>query len=615
MKASRTKRRFAAVLAVLCVALCFPFTACAGRAERAADTPASAGESAERQLYGAPSVILRPASAEALTEAAASSGPRPASVILTLGDGLDVMAADGSVIGSFADVLPRVRAFAIPVVSVGTQAVAEAFAAACDGSDTEDMAVMSDDAAVLSFLRTSFPQVRGILDCSGRDLRDRARIVTESTKAMAATVVLSQAQSDLATVGYFQSRLKTVWTMLEDDADVFDVQNVVSSGCYGLIGCDCAPVFEAYALYGRGSADKGERSGLPGARYSLNIAHRGLPYSYAENTVEGAAAAVAAGATHIEIDARLSADGEIVIMHDDNLSRTTDYEGDDGRIADMTWDEIRRYSVCRIMGRSTDPCRIPVAEDFFREFADAQVVIIFEIKSREPLLVSELRRLIERYDFWDRIVVISFDVSVLTEMRRILPEIPTAYLSGFSPDSFAEDSRRFNAIGAVADLRKQYMGDAAYLATLGDRGYMSFCWTADAAEECRTLSAVGMFGITNNMADVYGREVCRIEGKAGQSAAAQDLENGRRIRIVTTAYNGKQKEVTGTVFAVRRADGYAEVIAAYEQAGRIMYTRAFRVDYAGIGRRTVILVGALVLLCAAAVLTVCLVRKKRRRIK
>lgn len=58
MKASRTKRRFAAVLAVLCVALCFPFTACAGRAERAADTPASAGESAERQLYGAPSVIL-----------------------------------------------------------------------------------------------------------------------------------------------------------------------------------------------------------------------------------------------------------------------------------------------------------------------------------------------------------------------------------------------------------------------------------------------------------------------------------------------------------------------------------------------------------------------------
>lgn len=118
---------------------------------------------------------------------------------------------------------------------------------------------------------------------------------------------------------------------------------------------------------------------------------------------------------------------EIVIMHDANLSRTTDYEGSDGEIAQMTLDQIRNFRVCKTIGGvEVAECEISTAEDFFKEFKNSPVVIVFEIKSIEKALVSRLRELIEEYDFWDKIVVISFTASVLGEMRRTLPEIPTA---------------------------------------------------------------------------------------------------------------------------------------------------------------------------------------------
>lgn len=74
---------------------------------------------------------------------------------------------------------------------------------------------------------------------------------------MATTLILSCEQSDLKTVTYFQSRMKTVWTELPDDADAFDVKNAVASGTYGLIKNDCSAIFKAYASYKGGSLNEG----------------------------------------------------------------------------------------------------------------------------------------------------------------------------------------------------------------------------------------------------------------------------------------------------------------------------------------------------------------------
>lgn len=535
---------------------------------------------ARSKLYGAPSVILRLKNADSLDFL--SSGEYASNVIFTLDENLDVVDTSGRKIGKFYSVFNGVYRFVIPVAEIKTQQVAEAFINEFSSREIADITFMSDDESVLSYLRTAVPYARGIYDCSEKTTLNKAEIVKKSTLSMASVVVLSQKQSDLETVTYFQSRMKTVWTELDDSADAFDVKNAIASGCFGLINTDSSLIFDAYSSYVGGSLNSGEKYVQPSvARYSLNIAHRGLPMSMAENTVEGCRAAVEKGATHIEIDAQFSKDKQIVIMHDGDISRTTDYVSGEKSISNMTLEEIRQYKVCKTSsGYNVTPCEIPVAEDFFIEFKGKPVVFVFEIKNNNPELVAELKKLVVKYDFWDQLTVISFSASVLEEMHRTLPEIPTASLSGFAQNEFEKDSKFYNAINAVADITQGNLNDYVYYEnTLKDRGYMSFCWTLGTAQDCRAISANGEFGLTNNVADAYGESVCKIEGKAGQTKLSKKIKKGGDIKIITTAYNGEQTEEKGKIFAVRKFEDYAEVIALYEEVEKVTYTRAFRVDY------------------------------------
>lgn len=65
----------------------------------------------------------------------------------------------------------------------------------------------------------------------------------------------------------------------------------------------------------------------------LVVAHRGCWQGTAENSLEGIDACVAAGVDMVEIDVRRSRDGRLVIIHDDNVDRTTDGHG---KVADLT---------------------------------------------------------------------------------------------------------------------------------------------------------------------------------------------------------------------------------------------------------------------------------------
>lgn len=68
------------------------------------------------------------------------------------------------------------------------------------------------------------------------------------------------------------------------------------------------------------------------------IAHRGYPRKYPENTLEGIAAAIKAGACFVEFDVQLTADGIPVVLHDVSLMRTT---GTRGRVVNIDWDTLK----------------------------------------------------------------------------------------------------------------------------------------------------------------------------------------------------------------------------------------------------------------------------------
>lgn len=114
------------------------------------------------------------------------------------------------------------------------------------------------------------------------------------------------------------------------------------------------------------------------------IGHRGAAGVAPENTVEAIERGVRAGASAIEIDVHLSADGHLVAIHDDTVDRTTDGTGP---VEEMSLDEIRRldagYRFTPDRGRSFPyrgaGIRIPTLDEAVEAAADLPMVI--EVKS------------------------------------------------------------------------------------------------------------------------------------------------------------------------------------------------------------------------------------------
>src|SRR4249919_2732515 len=102
-----------------------------------------------------------------------------------------------------------------------------------------------------------------------------------------------------------------------------------------------------------------ERSFSQDAR-SLVVAHRGASAIEAENTLPAFERAIAAGADAVEFDVRVTADGVAVVMHDGEVSRTTDGEG---RVRDLTIDEVKELRVRTADGGDTE---VPTLDETLR---------------------------------------------------------------------------------------------------------------------------------------------------------------------------------------------------------------------------------------------------------
>ena len=139
------------------------------------------------------------------------------------------------------------------------------------------------------------------------------------------------------------------------------------------------------------------------------VGHRGNCAHAPENTLASIAQAVALGVDAVEFDVRLSADGEVIVMHDPTIGRTTDGSG---AVAELGWSALRTldagYRFTPDGGRSF-PYRgsgvgVPRAIDVLQAFPDTPMLI--EIKV--PEAAAPLRAVIEHAGAASRCIVESF---------------------------------------------------------------------------------------------------------------------------------------------------------------------------------------------------------------
>lgn len=165
----------------------------------------------------------------------------------------------------------------------------------------------------------------------------------------------------------------------------------------------------------------------------LVVAHRGASTEQPENTIEAFEAAIEAGADAVEFDVRLSADGVAVVMHDPDVSRTTDGVG---LVPELTLTDIRQLKIPLPGGGAAG---VPTLEEALECLAGRAAVDI-EIKNLpgEPGFTPDHEAVVEATldaldatGFADPVLVSSFNPRSIAHSRQLRPDVPTGLLMSY----------------------------------------------------------------------------------------------------------------------------------------------------------------------------------------
>jgi glycerophosphoryl diester phosphodiesterase len=223
----------------------------------------------------------------------------------------------------------------------------------------------------------------------------------------------------------------------------------------------------------------------------LVIAHRGASGHLPENTLPAYELAVEQRADMIEIDLHRTRDGEIVVIHDEDLAGI----GGRGVIADATSADVRALD-------AGDGARVPTLDEVLDGFG-ACVPFNLEIKcpARGAYLGLEAAALaaVERRGLLPHMLFSCFDDAVLARLRALAPAARIGLL--LSPRNAARPTERARAVGAEAihpwiGLAEPDLIDAAHA-----EGLAVYVFTVDEEDDMRRLLGQGADGLFTNFPD------------------------------------------------------------------------------------------------------------------
>jgi glycerophosphoryl diester phosphodiesterase len=244
----------------------------------------------------------------------------------------------------------------------------------------------------------------------------------------------------------------------------------------------------------------------------LVMAHRGGRGLWPENTMVAFQHAVDLGVDVLEMDIHSSADGVLVVMHDDAVDRTTDGAGP---IHSFTLEQLKALDAgynWSSDGGQTFPYRgqgitVPTVEELFIAFPDMPMNI--EIKQVEPSLAAPFCKLIRDHGKTDQVLVASFYKEAMEEFRRECPEVATTAVESEVRTLFILSKVMLEAdydLPAQAVQVPEYSGglhvltprfvDAAH-----HRNLEVHAWTINEAEDMQRLIDLGVDGIITDYPD------------------------------------------------------------------------------------------------------------------
>jgi glycerophosphoryl diester phosphodiesterase len=227
----------------------------------------------------------------------------------------------------------------------------------------------------------------------------------------------------------------------------------------------------------------------------LVIAHRGASAYAPENTLAAFELAVIHGADAIELDVDLTRDGQLVVMHDETIDRTTDGHG---RVRDLTLADIRRVDAGAWKDAAYAGERVPLLEEVF-EAVGQRVLIDVELKDmslRGNGLEAAVAVLIEKHDLADRVLISSFNPLALRRMKQINAQLACGLIYALDQPIFLRNASLAWLIPGLNARHPHYSQvDRAVVDHFHAQGVAVSVWTVNQIGVARAMAQAGVDGI------------------------------------------------------------------------------------------------------------------------
>ncbi|MFJ2646833.1 glycerophosphodiester phosphodiesterase [Streptomyces sp. NPDC087420] len=281
-----------------------------------------------------------------------------------------------------------------------------------------------------------------------------------------------------------------------------------------LPGCAAATTPHAGATARPAARSGGAAGGSADA--PLVIAHRGASAYAPENTLAAVDAAGDLGIDWVENDVQRTKDGELVVVHDTTLSRTTDVERvfpgrSPWKVKDFTAAEIARLDAGSRLGARWEGVRVPTLKEYLGAVEKNRQKLLLEIKGPElyPGIEGDILRVLRQEGWLDsahvegRLVVQSFGAASLRAVREQRPDLTTGFLGTPAVadlPAYAAFADQINPVYTA--LTGDYVAAVHRLKGPHGKPLRVSTWTVDEAADAVRVAGLGVDGIITNRPDV-----------------------------------------------------------------------------------------------------------------
>lgn len=226
------------------------------------------------------------------------------------------------------------------------------------------------------------------------------------------------------------------------------------------------------------------------------VGHRGSSKVAPENTISAARLAWDQGAHAVEVDVHLSADNQIVVIHDKGTKRTT---GEDYEVSKTPYEMLKRLDAGSWKNEKYKGEKIPVLSDIVDMIPEGKYLVV-EIKS-DRKIVPFIQKAFQHHEKVNQLIFIAFDYETICDAKQAFPDNKSLWLSSsFKKDAetILQKVKKDKLDGVDLNYR---MIDPKLMEIAEGLGLEVHTWTVNDLNKAMELKKMGVKSITTDIPD------------------------------------------------------------------------------------------------------------------